>query len=255
MRLVVSNQEEQLLNSSTTPFRTRLAYPMLSYETSNNLPGRHQRQNSTPTVFDTTNTLHPASHQSSELHRRGLSLDQQAYTQDHNGHPQQDQNTTSVEDILRQRLTQQTMREAQQQQQQTARPGPSGTLEQQQLQQYLMNIQEMQRPEPGPGYHTTNCHTAQLTDFNEKSQHSLTNAYSNTTMNMFLGIDLTSSAGNLDGFGNGLDGFTGNMQPNAIMNTNQTPHGLPSREGSQRPTSREGPQPPCTPPNQNRTCE
>lgn len=253
MKWVVSNHEEQLLNSSTTPSRTQLAYPMLSHQTPELLTGRHQRQISTPTVFDTS-TLHPASHQRNELHRRGLSLDQQTFSQPHDKAPRQDENVANVEDILRQQLTQQTMREAQQQQQ-TARPGPNETLEQQQLQRYLMNIPETQRLEPGPGYHTTNYHTAQLTDLDANLQHSLTDAYSNTTMNMLLGIDSTSSAGNLDGFGNGLDGFPGNMQPNAIMDTNQMPHGLPSREGSLRPTSREGPQRPCTPRNQNRTCE
>ena len=254
MKLVVSNHEEALLNSSTKPIRSQLAYQMLSQQTSDLTPGRHQRQNSTPTVFDTHSTLHPATLQRNELHRRGPSLDQQAYADAHNGISQQDENTISVEDILRQRLTQQTMREAQQQQK-TARPGFDGMLGQQQLQQYLMNFQETQRLEPGPGYHTCNYHTTQLTDLNETLQHSLVDENKNTTMAMFHGIDSTSSAGNLDGFGNRLEGFTGNMQPNIIMNTNQMPNGSSSRNSSQRPTSSEGPQRPCTPAHQTRACK
>ncbi len=48
-------------------------------------------------------------------------------------------------------------------------------------------------------------------------------------MDMFQSFDSTTSAGYLDGFGIGHDGYTGNSLPNEIINTNEMPHGMPSR--------------------------
>lgn len=85
---------------------------MLSNQTHDYLLGRHQRQNSTPTVFDTQKTLH----------RRGLSLGQPGRTLQNDGLPELQDRWPSAEPTLGQRLTQTaSMREAQQQP--MARPG------------------------------------------------------------------------------------------------------------------------------------
>jgi len=232
---------------------------MLSQQNSNTNLGRHQRQKSTPTKFDTSRIFLPAQfqqRQQREQHRRGLSLDQSIDIQGNNGFSQQDEHATSVEHILRQRLTQSTMREAQQQQQQTARPGFDELQEQehiagrQELQQYLTTNQTAPCQEPGPGSFTNSYPATQLTDFEDQVQNLLNNAYKTNTMDMLQSFDSNISAGNLDGFGNGLDGYIGNIQPNEIINTRTMSYSMPINEGSQLLTSMEGSQRPSTPQNQ-----
>ena len=251
----VSNREGRLSNSSTTHFRTRLASPMLSNQPSNLLQGRHQRQHSTPTVYDNPKTLLPALQRQHEPHRRGLSLDRPMLIQQHHGLPQQEDSMTSDEYILQQRLTQSLLREAQQQQQ-TARPGleqtTEGTLNPLHHNRSQRNIQLAPRQEHGAEYLSHHYLSNTTTDGAENTTHSLENTYKINNMDMFQSFDSTTSAGYLDGFGTGFDELTGNAQPNEIMNIRDMPHGLPPREGSLRPNSREGSQQPCTPKSQTR---
>ncbi len=64
---------------------------------------------------------------------------------------------------------------------------------------------------------------------NQAEQSSLQDEYNSNTMDMFQSFDSTTSAGYLDGFGIGHDGYTGNSLPNEIINTNEMPHDMPSR--------------------------
>ena len=87
---------------------------MLSNQTLNIFPGRHQRQNSTPTAIDTHRNF---------LHRRGLSLDYPVYSQHDCNLSQQGDHPTGVEYTLGQRLTPTASTREAQQQQPMARPG------------------------------------------------------------------------------------------------------------------------------------
>lgn len=233
---------------------------MLSHQTSDLLPGRHQRQNSTPTIFNTPWTLSPATQRQHEPHRRGLSIDQSmSSTQIHNELFQQDELLTGDEYLDRQRLIQALMREVQQQKS-TARPGheQSESLTQSaHRHQSLSSIQQAPCQEHGTGLFMDDQPNTQMTAWeNDNSQrHSLQDAYKSETMDMFQSFDSTTSAGYLDGFGTGHDEYTGNSQPNETTNTKDMPHGMPSQEESQSFISRDGPQRPCTPSSQMRTSQ
>ena len=233
---------------------------MLSNQTSNLLPGRHQRQNSTPTIFNTPKTLPPASQQQDEPHRRGLSIDQSmSNTQIHNELFQQEELLTEDEYHNRQRLIQALLREVQQQHS-TARPGhdqPEPLIRSIDRHQSLGSIQQAPCQEHGPGFFLDDQRNTPTTAWeNTTSQrHSLQDVYNSNNMDMFRSFDSTTSAGYLDGFGTGHDGCTGNSLPNEIMNTREMPHGMPAQEGLQRPTTSDGTQRPCTPLSQMRTSQ
>ena len=233
---------------------------MLSHQTSNFLPGRHQRQNSTPTVFNTSKAFPPATQQQQGPHRRGLSIDQSTFsTKIHDEISQQDEILTEDECINRQRLLQFRMREVQQQQPE-ARPGheqPDILTRLIHQQQSLDNIQQAPCPEHGTGFPVENRPNTPMTAWEDSSSQirSLQNQFDSNTMDLFQSFDSTTSAGYLDGFGTRHDGCKGNSLPNEMINTEAMPHGMPSPENLQRPTTRDGPQRPCTPLNQIRTSQ
>ena len=233
---------------------------MLSHQTSNLLLGRHQRQNSTPTIFNTPKALSPATERQHEPHRRGLSVDQSmSSTQIHNELFQQDELLTGDEYLNRQRLIQALMREVQQQQS-APRPGherPESLTQSVQRHQSLSNIQQAPCQEHGTGFIMDDQPNTPMTSWENSSsqRQSLQDAYNNDTMDMFQSFNSTTSAGYLDGFGLGNEGYTGDSQPNETTNTKEMPHGMPSQDNSQSPISRDGPQRPCTPLSQIRTSQ
>ena len=204
-------------------------------------PGRHQRQNSTPTKFGTPQNVSPVTH------RRGLSTDQLSFAHRNHGLPDQDLTYEGVELTLGQQLTQTaTMREAQQQF--IPRPGLDRKTTYEQF-DYTQALKAMPRLEHG-NEDFTNNYTTPTTELEHRIAQSLPEYYKFNTMD-FSQFDLATPAGNLDGFGNGLEG-RGSVQPNQIMDMKVMPHGIRSPVGS-RPTSSEGVQQPCTPPSQMRT--
>lgn len=233
---------------------------MLSHQTSDFLQGRHQRQNSTPAIFNTTKNLLPATQGQHEPHRRGLSVDQSmSSTQIKNELFQQDEIFTKDEYHNQQRLFQALMREVQQQQP-TARPGhkqPETLTRSMHRNHSLSNIQQAPCQEHGTGFFMDDQSNTPMTAWeNSNSQrHSLQNAYNTNTMDMFQSFDSTTSAGYLDGFGTGHDEYTRNSPPNEEANTKEMPHGMPEQEDSQRPMTRDGAQRPCTPLSQMRTSQ
>lgn len=233
---------------------------MLSHQTSNLLQGRHQRQNSTPTIFNTQETPLPATQPQHELYRRGLSIDQSmSSTQVHNELFQQDELLTEDEYHNRQRLIQALMREVQQQHS-TARPGheqPESLTRSIHRCQSLSKIQQAPCQEHGTGVFMDDQPNTPMTAWENSSsqRHSLQDAFNSNTINNFQSFDSTTSAGYLDGFGTGHDGYTGNCLPNELTNTKGMPHGMPILEDSQRPTTKDGTQRPCTPLSQMRTSQ
>lgn len=233
---------------------------MLSHQTSDFPPGRHQRQNSTPTIFNTTKTLLPATQGQHEPHRRGLSVDQSMPSiQIKNELFQQDEIINKDEYHNQQRLLQALMREVQQQHS-TARPGheQTETLTRSTHQNHsLSDIQQATCQEHGTGFYMDDQQNTPMTAWENSNdqRQSLQNAYNTNTMDMFQSFDSTTSAGYLDGFGIGQDEYTGNSLPNGEANTKEMPHGMPSQEDSQRPTTRDQAQRPCTPLNQMRTSQ
>lgn len=233
---------------------------MLSNQTSNIFPGRHQRQNSTPTVFNTSKTLLPATQLQHEPHRRGLSIDQSmSSTPIHNEVFQQDETLTEDEYHNRQRLIQALMQEVQQQHS-TARPGHEQreTLTRSiNRHQSISNIQQAPCQEHGTGFFVDDQPNTPMTAWENSSsqRHSQQDPYNNNSMDMFQSFDSTTSAGYLDGFGTGHDEYTRNSLTNDTTNTKDMPHGLPSEEHSQRPTTFHGTQRPCTPLSQTRTSQ
>ena len=234
---------------------------MLSHQTSNHLPGRHQRQNSTSTIFNTPTTLLPVQQQQQhEQHRQGLSIDQSlSSTHSENELFKQEELLTEDEYSNRQRLIQALMREVQQQNS-TARPGheqPETLTRSIDRHQSLSNIQQAPCQEHGTGFFNDDLSNTPMTAWeNSGSQrHSLQDEYNTNTMDMFQSFDLTTSAGYLDGFGTGQDGYTGNSLPNEIINTKEIPHGMPLQEDLQRPTTGDGTQRPRTPLSQMRTSQ
>ena len=226
---------------------------MLSYQTSDLTPGRQQRQQSTPTTFDIPRTP-PAPGSQNELPKRGLSVDQLTQLHQYNGFQQQDQTQSNVEHNFRQQLTeQQHMREAQQQQQE-ARPGRNEISNETQIKELLQAyIKTQKEPSLETGFErTTNII---LPSFDQQDYYHDTYNRIAMNRNMFEGYHSTTSAGNLDGFGTGLDEITKNILTNELMKTIHTPHGSPSIEDSRASPSKETPQRPCTPLSQIRTCQ
>ena len=232
---------------------------MLSNQTSNLLPGRQQRQNSTPTVFNTPKTFLPAIQQQHEPHRRGLSIDQSLpSTQIRNELFQQDETLTEDEYHNRQRLIQALMREVQQQHS-TARPGHEqpAILTRSTNRHSLSSIQQAPCQEHGTGFFMGDQPNIPMTAWENSSseQHSQQDPYNSNTMDMFQSFDSTTSAGYLDGFGTGHDEYTRNTLPNETTYTKEMPHGMPSEEDSQKLTTSDGTQRPCTPLSQTRTSQ
>ena len=230
---------------------------MLSHQTSNLLPGRHQRQNSTPTIFNTPKTVLPATQRRHEPHRRGLSIDQPtSSTQIHDDFVQEDEILTEDECMNRQQLIQALMREVQQQNS-AARPGHEQfeiLTRSVHRHQSLSNIQQAPCQEHGTGFFMDNQPNTPMTAWenNSSQQHSLHDEFNSNTMDMFQSFDSTTSAGYLDGFGTGHDEYKGNSQSNEMTNTKEMPHGMPSPNTSQRPATRDATQRPCTPLSQTR---
>ena len=225
---------------------------MLSYQISDLTPGRQQRQQSTPTTFDIPRTP-PASGSQNELHKRGLSVDQLTQLHQYNGFQQQDQTQINVEHNFRRQLTEQHMREAQQQQHE-ARPGHDEIPDETQIKELLQAyIKTQKEPSLETGFEPTAVNTTPSFD----QQDYYHDTYNRIAMNrnMFEGYHSTTSAGNLDGFGTGLDEITKNIPTNELMNTTHTPHGLPSTGDSRASPSNETPQRPCTPVSQIKTCK
>ncbi|CAF9923365.1 MAG: Metallothionein expression activator [Alectoria fallacina] len=122
--------------------------------------------------------------------------------------------------------------------------------------QSLSNIQQAPCQEHGSGFFMDDQPNTQMTAWENSSnqRHSLQDAYNSDSIDIFQSFDSTTSAGYLDGFGTGHDQYTGNSPPNETTTTKDMPHGMPSQEDSQRPTtSRDGTQRPCTPTSQMRT--
>ena len=231
---------------------------MLSYQASNLLPGRHQRQNSTPTIFNTPKTRLPATQRQLYPHRRGLSIDQPvSSTQGHDGLFQQDETLTEDEYINRQQLIQALMREVQQQNS-TIRPGHENQevlMRSGHRQQSPIITQQAPCQEHGTGFLTNDQQTIPTTAWENSNnqQHSLQDEFNSNTMDIVHNFDSATSAGYLDGFGTGHDEYKGNSLPNETTSTNGLPHGMPSPKNSQRPTSTDGVERPCTPLSQMRT--
>ncbi|KAM0794477.1 hypothetical protein BDR22DRAFT_875751 [Usnea florida] len=233
---------------------------MLSYQTSSILRGRHQRQNSTPTTFDTPEALLPATQRKHELHRRGLSIEPSKPSTQIEKELFHQETLTQDEYPNRQQLIQALMREVQQQQHLTARPGhdqsktPTQSI---QRHQSLSDIQRAPCQEHGTGFFTDDQLNTPMTAWEDSSSepHSLQDAYNNNTTEMFPSFDSTTSAGYLDGFGTGHEGNTGNDLPNELIKAEKMPHGLPLQEDSQRPVIKDETQRPCTPLSQMRTSQ
>ena len=234
---------------------------MLSHQASNFFPGRHQRQNSTPTLFTTPKTLLPATQRQHEAHRRGLSMDpSMPSTQIHDELFQQDEILTEDECINRQRLIHALMQEVQQQHS-MARPGhdqPEILMRPTHQQHSLNNIQQAPCQEHVTGFFIDDQQNTPLTAWENSSsqRHSLQDELNNNrNMDIFQSFDSTTSAGYLDGFGTGHDDYGRNSPTNEIINTTEIPHGMPSPDGSQRPTTRDGAQRSRTPLSQLRTSQ
>ena len=214
---------------------------MLSQRSFITIPGPHQRQNSTPSKIDTPKHVSPVAH------RRGVSSDQIGYNHRIHGFQHQDEDPTGVEYILGQQLTQTVpMRETQPQC--MARPGHDQQIiyEQSDHDQLLRATPRLAH---GTGALGNNHATTLTTDFdNQISQFREVYSFNTTDFSEF---DRTTSAGNLDGFGDSIDEQTENVLPNEIMNEKPMPHGMTSTAKS-RPTSK-GLKLPCTPPAQMRT--
>ena len=226
---------------------------MLSYQTSDFTPGRQQRQQSTPTIFDVSRTP-PASGSQNDLQKRGLSLDQFTHLHHCNGFQQQDRIESNVEHNFRQQLTEQHMREAQQQQQQEARPGHKEVQNETQIKELLQNyIRTQKEPALETGFEHTTVNISPSFD----QQDYYHDTYNRIAMNrnLFEGYQSTTSAGNLDGFGTGLDEITKDIPANELMKKTQTPHGLPSIEDSRASPCSGTPQRPSTPLSQIKTCQ
>ncbi len=225
---------------------------MLSYQTSDPTPGRQQRQQSTPTIIDILRTP-PASGSQNGPPKRGLSLDQLTQLHQYNGFQQQAHTQINVEHDFRQQLTEQHMREAQQQQQE-ARPGHNEISNETQIKELLQAyIKTQKEPSLETGFEHTTVNISPSFD----QQDYYHDTYNRIAMNrnMFEGYHSTTSAGHLDGFGTGLDEITKNIPTNELMKTIHTPHGSPSIEESRASPSNETPQRPCTPLSQIRTCQ
>lgn len=134
---------------------------MLSHQSPFPVPGRHRRQNSTPTGSDAQKTLH----------RRGLSLDQPGHTQQHHGLSPLDEMPTSVEYLLGQQLTQTVMmREAQQQP--MARPGLNQDIMQRLIEENALEAEQTtSRPERATEAFGNNRHTTQFTESIHETLH------------------------------------------------------------------------------------
>ena len=214
---------------------------MLLQQTTDFLLGRHQRQNSTPTVFD----KQKATFQST--HGRGLSSDLPGYAYQSHGLPQLDDHSHSVEHTLGQQLTRTAfMRETQPQT--MARPG----LDQEEIYHsfhHNSTSKESPRLAHGTEEFTNTNHTIPTTELDNQIQQSLQTTYRLNKMDFLQSFDSIASAGNLDGFGTGLDGHIGNIPINELMNTTPMPNGISSTANS-RPTSRGRVPEPCTPPSQ-----
>ena len=225
---------------------------MLSYQISDLTPGRQQRQKSTPTTFDISRTP-PASGSQNEPPKRGFSVDQLTHLHQYDGLQQQDQTQINVEHDFRSQLTEQHMREAQQQQQE-ARPGYNELSNETQIKELLQAYIKTQKE---PSLETGFEHTTVINSPSFDQQDYYHDTYNRIAMNrnMFDGYHSTASAGNLDGFGTGLDEITKNIPTNELMKTIHTPHGSPSIRDSRASPSNETPQRPCTPLSQTRTCQ
>ncbi|KAL6721158.1 Metallothionein expression activator [Lecanora helva] len=217
--------------------------PMLSSRTPNQIltPGRHQRQNSTPTTFYIQKDISPVTH------RRGLSTDQSLYTHQDHGSPHQTSAYEGVEQPLGQKLTQTvTMRETQQQF--MARPGLHDSTIYEQL-QYTQALTATPSLEHGIEL-SDKFDIAAETQSDNQTRQSFSEPYNLHEMN-FPTFDSTTSAGNLDGFRTGIGG-RGNFRSNEIMDRTMMPSGIESTTGS-RPTSSGGLQQSCTCSTQMRT--
>ena len=234
--LIVSIHEEYLLISRTSTFELHL-YIMLSPQTPSQFSGRHHRQNSTPTKPNTSKTNLPTTH------RRGLSLDQPEYHFVNHGFSQQNTIFTNVEYTPGQRLIQ-AAHTQETQPQMMARPG----RHQYTYQGDTDARKTMPCLEHGNTVFNNNYMITPTTECGNYAQHSLQKMYHTNTTD-YHQFATTTPAGNLDGFGNGLEEIVGNMQPNKITDTTRMPLGMISTIGS-RPTSSEGVQQPCTPPSQ-----
>ena len=232
---------------------------MLSHQTSNILRGRHQRQNSTPTTFNTPEALLPATQRKHELHRRGLSIEPSKPSTQIDKELFHQEISNQDEHQNRQQLIQALMREVQQQHS-TTRPGhdqPKTPTQSIQRHQSLSDIQRAPCQEHGTGFFMDDQPNTPMTAWEDTSsqRHSLQDVYNNSTMDMFQSFDSTTSAGYLDGFGTGHEGYTGNDPPNELIKAEKMPHGLPLQEDTQRPVIKDETQRPCTPSNQMRTSQ
>lgn len=228
---------------------------MLSNQIPNSSLGRHQRQHSTPTVFDTPKvTLIAANEQSHEPHRRGLSLDQTLESRRPLHHMQQEHNMNNVEHIIGQQLSQQNLRDTQQhQQQQMARPGQEQTQLNHQYNENSRDLQPTPRPEHGNGTLTNEQINALLTNWDDTPSHSLHQQWNTNSTQMFQEFDSITTAGCLDGFGTGHDGQLGHLQTNQEINSGMMPNGMPSKERSEDLSVTEEAKRPQTPTHQIRT--
>ena len=254
INLTVSNREEQLLNLRQVSFSNSSCISMLSQQTSNTTSGRHQRQNSTPTICNTSKSLLPAIQQQHEPQRRGLSIDLSISSNKIKDEiSQQDGIFTDDDCINRQRLLLQ-MREVQHQHP-MARPGheqPETLTRPLNKQQSRSNIQQASCQEHDTGIPMGDHPNIPIKVWQNGSnqRHSLRNEFNSNTMGLFQSFDLTTSAGYLDGFGTGHDAYTGNSLLNDFTAPKEMPHGMPLQKETQSQVTRDETQRPQTPLNQ-----
>lgn len=223
---------------------------MLSREQADTPVGRHQRQNSTPTITDSPTANVPRSQQNTPAsHRRGLSLDQTITPKNAKLLMQQETGKPTLDNLFGQHVSQYQTQETQQQKHTTARPGqmlPRGNT--------LIQRQQQHTPiAPRPEHGLTNDQlTALITDWDSASFPSFDANFNTNGPNGFQLFDSTNSAGHLDGFGYGFDDTNTNNHVSQDNQIQEAPRGTSSERSSQwapTPTQARRPQ---TPSNQMR---
>ena len=225
---------------------------MLSNITPNFNPGRQQRQNSTPNIFDDYQTQPDATNPQHVSHRRGLSLDQLAYMQPVRTLNLQQENASELTSRGFENYTRHLLQEAQKQQQ-LARPGQGRQGSQTNEQESQTHIESTQYLGYG------NC--AFTDDPFISSTPNLNNTNTPTSLDPNLTeifYDQTPLITNeVAEYFEGFEGITHENVTAATVcegepKTNSNPDGNGTVDfNTLRPSSRGGPMRPCTPQNQN----
>lgn len=239
------------------PFSDSTCIRMLSNITPNFNPGRQQRQNSTPNIFDDHQTRLDATNPQHVSHRRGLSLDQSAYMQPIRTLNLQQEDASDLASRGFENYQRHLLQEAQKQQQQLARPGQEGLGSQTNEQESQTNIEST--PYLGYGnYAFTNdpfiSSTPNLNDNN------IPTSLDPNLTEIFYGqtpLITNEVAEYLEGLQEvHHENVAGTMLCEGETNMNSNPGGNGTVDfNTLRPSSRGGPMRPCTPQNQNNSCK